>query len=158
MDWQDIDWDDENARVADHFRVHEVLFLPSWRMYHTPNDDEKAEAAKAAEAMEEIRKFVNAPVTVHCWMRPTEVNAPDSRHDGENYNLFVGSRSRRSAHIFGRAVDFHVAGNTGPDGCHAIRQALLPQLEEWGIRMENNHGGWIHIDTNPVGHKRFFTP
>lgn len=158
MDWQDINWEDENAPVADHFRVHEVLWLPSWRLYHDPSDAEKAEAAKIAEAMDKIRKLVAAPINVHCWIRPIKVNAPDSRHDGKNYNLYIGSRSKRSAHIFGRAVDFHVAGHTGPDRCDEIRQSLLPHLEEWGIRMEDNRGGWIHIDTNPVGRNRFFLP
>ena len=45
-----MDWEDENAPVADHFRVHEVLWLPSWRLYHDPSDTEKAEAAKIAVA------------------------------------------------------------------------------------------------------------
>ena len=39
-----------------------------------------------------------------------------------------------------------------------MRQVILPHLEEWSIRMEDINGGWIHIDTNPVGYKRFFKP
>ena len=158
MSWQDIDWDDENAPVSEHFRVHEVVWLPSWRVYHVPSDEEKQEVVKIARAMDQIRKLVAAPVVVHCWIRPTQVNAPDSRHDGQNYNLFVGSQALRSPHIFGRAVDFHVAGHTGPEGCHKIRELLLPHLEEWEIRMEDNRGGWIHVDTNPVGRRRLFAP
>ena len=60
MDWNLIDWEDPNASVADHFRVHEVLWLPSWRIYHVPSDAEKAEAAKTALAMDAIRKLVAA--------------------------------------------------------------------------------------------------
>ena len=157
-DWNNIDWSNRNAKVAAHFRVHEALWLPSWRVYHEPSDEEKEEIVKTASAMEKIRKLVDKPIDVHCWIRPLRVNAPGTERHGGNYNRAIGSRATKSAHIFGRAVDFHVSGHQGPDQCARIRKRILPNLEEWDIRMEDIDGGWIQIDTNPVGHSRFFKP
>ena len=41
-DWQEIDWNDLNAKIGPHFRIHEALWLPSWRIYHIASDEEKA--------------------------------------------------------------------------------------------------------------------
>jgi len=158
MDWRDVDWDDKNANISPHFRVHESLWLPSWRTYHLPSEEEKQEIVKTAEAMERIRGLFEAPVFVHCWIRPLSVNAPESARHGGNYNRAIGSRSRKSAHIFGRAVDFHLGGRQGPEECADVRQRILPHLEEWNLRMEDKKGGWVHIDTNLVIHNRFFNP
>lgn len=158
FDWRMIDWEDKNANVAFHFKVHETLWLPSWRIYHIPSDEEKQEIVKTADVMEKIRVLVNAPVIVHVWIRPTSVNNPDSSHNGDNYNLAIGSKSTRSAHIFGRACDFHISGKLGPSGCAESRELIIPHLEEWNIRMEDINGGWIHIDTNDVIRNRFFKP
>lgn len=156
--WEEIEWEDKNSPVSEHFRVHESLWLPSWRIYHDPSDEEKSEIVKTAEKMEHIRALFSSPIFVHCWIRPLRVNAPDTKWHGENYNRAIGSTSTRSAHIFGKAVDFHVGGMQGPEKCDLARQMMVPHLEEWDIRMEDIHGGWIHIDTNPVGHRRFFKP
>jgi len=157
-DWQEVDWEDMNAKVSPHFRVHETLWLPSWRIYHTPSDEEKKEIVKTAAVMEKIRGLLDAGVNVHCWMRPLSVNAPGEARHGKNYNRFIGSRSIKSAHIFGRAVDFHISGKQGPEMCQETREAILPHLEDWDMRMEDKAGGWVHIDTNPVKHQRFFKP
>ena len=102
--------------------------------------------------------MIDKPISVHCWIRPLSVNAPGAEHHGGNYNRAIGSRATKSAHIFGRAVDFHVSGHQGPEQCGRIRRRILPHLEAWDIRMEDIDGGWVHIDTNPVGHSRFFKP
>ena len=52
FDWKALDWEDMNESVAPHFKVHETLWLPSWRVYHIPSDQEKAEIVKTADAME----------------------------------------------------------------------------------------------------------
>ena len=137
VDWKNVAWEDENAQVTAHFRVHETLWLPSWRIYHHPSDEEKAEIVKTADAMEKIRGLFNASISVHCWIRPLSVNSPGSARHGKNYNRAIGSRSRKSAHIFGRAVDFHVSGKQGPTQCRQVREVILPDLEEWAIRMED---------------------
>lgn len=157
-DWLEIDWSDHNAKIGPHFRVHEALWLPSWRIYHIPSDEEKANIVRITDSMELIRGLLGAAIIVHCWIRPLNVNAPDTPHHGENYNRYIGSRSTKSAHIFGRAVDFHVSGYSGPEKCALVRQQILPYLEDWNIRMEDIEGGWVHIDDYPVGHQRFYKP
>ena len=62
VDWKNVAWEDENAQVTAHFRVHETLWLPSWRIYHHPSDEEKAEIVKTADAMEKIRGLFNASI------------------------------------------------------------------------------------------------
>ena len=158
FDWKSIDWENMGAKIASNFTVHESLWLPSWRIYHIPSDEEKQQIVKTADAMQKIRGLFSVGIAVHVWIRPISVNNPDSSHHGENYNLAIGSKSTRSAHIFGKACDFHVSGMSGPAGCEQARQGILLHIEEWDIRMEDINGGWIHIDTNSVGHKRFFKP
>jgi len=156
--WQEIDWSDPNEKISPHFRVHETLWLPSWRIYHIPSDKEKTQIVQMADSMELIRNIFSAAINVHCWIRPLSVNAPGNKYHGKNYNRHIGSRSIKSAHIFGRAIDFHIQGQTGPEECFRARQRILPFLEEWNIRMEDNEGGWIHVDNYPVVHQRFFKP
>ncbi len=156
--WTNINWKDKNDRISSNFRVHEALWLPSWRIYHSPSDEEKQNIVKIAFAMEKIRKLVDSPIVVHCWIRPLSVNCKGSTRHNKNYNRAIGSKSRKSAHIFGRAVDFHCKGYTGPQKCAEVRNIIRPNLENWGIRMENKKGGWIHIDNYPVKNKRFFRP
>jgi len=158
LNWRDVNWEDKNALIAPHFRVHEALWLPSWRIYHIASDEEKAEIVKIASAMELLRELFEAPINIHCWIRPLSVNAPNTDYHEKNYNRAIGSHSKKSAHIFGRAVDFHITGRQGPEECAKARELILPHLEEWNVRMEEINGGWIHIDNYPVRNNRFFKP
>ena len=153
-----VNWKDKNSYITPHFSVHEALWLPSWRIYHKPSPIEKQQIIQLATAMENIRSLFDTAITVHCWIRPLKVNAPHNLKNGKNYNHYIGSKSKKSAHIFGRAVDFHIKGYSGKRGCAKARQIILPHLKQWGIRMENNQGGWIHIDNYPIKNKRFFKP
>lgn len=154
-----IDWNNYTSKITEHFTVHDALYLPSWRIYHTPSDAEKNEIIKTAGVMEKIRKIFNSPIIIHCWMRPLVTNCPTSvEYNGKNYNKFVGSKATNSPHITGQAVDFHVIGYEGPDGCKRAREIILPHLVEFDIRMEDQFGGWIHVDTKPVINSRFFKP
>ncbi len=158
IDYTKVNWKEDSANITPHFKVHEALWLPSWRVYHIPSDEEKMEIIKTAQVMEKIREIFSASLNVHCWITPLKVNAPGTSRHGGNYNEFIGSRSTKSAHIFGKAVDFHVTGRVGTSGCELVRQEILPHLEVLNIRMEDISGGWVHIDTNPVVHNRFFKP
>lgn len=158
FNWQEIDWNNKGALIAPNFTVHESLWLPSWRIYHIPSDAEKQEIVKTAYIMQKIRGLFNKTIIVHVWIRPISVNNPDSSYNGQNYNAAIGSTSTKSAHIFGKAVDYHVATMSGPEGCAQARQIILPHLEEWNIRMEDITGAWIHNDTSDVISKRFFKP
>lgn len=145
----EINWNDLNARISPNFSVHEALWLPSWGRHATPEERMGFEGNMVALAhkMEAVRDLFAAPIKVHCWLRPTA------------YNKEVGG-ARSSAHLVGRAVDFHVDGFEGAGGCLRARGIILPHLEALGLRMENHEGGWVHIDSAPVGPSgnRYFLP
>jgi len=153
-----IDWDNPRAKISDNFTVHEATWLPSWRVYHTPSEKEKQNIVDMARVMQKIRDKVKTPIIIHCWIRPNVAWCPNSEWHGQDYNAYVGSKAKRSPHIYGKAVDFHVAGFSGPAGCNTIRRTILPFLEEWGARMEDINGSWIHVDIAKVKYKRFFKP
>lgn len=150
-----IDWSDPNAKISKYFTVNESLYLPSWGISHIPSAEEKIEILKLAKIMDIIRERIGKAIVVHVWMRPISVNCPGHERHGENYNLFIGSKSLRSGHIFGKAVDFHVSGE---EDFPKVRKQIEPWLESLEIRMEDNAGKWVHLDTLPVGNKRFFKP
>lgn len=108
--------------------------------------------------MDKIRERIGIPIIVHVWIRPKSVNNPNHSRHGQDYNLFIGSKSTKSGHIFGQAIDFHVSGYSDAAKCSNIRRKILPWLEELDIRMEDIDGNWIHIDTKPVINFRFFKP
>ncbi len=138
----EIDWANPTSRISNYFTVGEATLLPSWAEYHVPNMQEKHDILATAQVMDIIRDLVGAPIRVHCWIRPT-VAVTTGIHNGKNYNALIGG-ALHSAHILGRAVDFHVDGII----CDQVRTLLLPKLQELNIRMENNPGsGWVHIDT-----------
>lgn len=150
-----IDWKDPKTKVSKHFTVREALWLPAWEVLHVPTEAEKASILQVAEKMDLVREYLDRPINVHCWIRPTCANAPASRWDRRNYNAFVGG-APGSAHAEGKAVDWHPSGMT----CGEARQLLVPKLDEWGIRMENHEGNWVHVDVRaplPKG-SRFFRP
>jgi hypothetical protein len=81
---------------------------------------------------------------VHCAYRPLA------------YNILVGG-VMGSAHLAGRAVDFHVQDLD----CDEARALILGHnlLNSLNLRMEDIQGDWIHIDTrNPSQRGRFFKP
>ena len=163
-----IDWNDVDAHITPHFTVGEALLLPRWNSYHNPTYTEKANIQIMAGKMEEVRALVNAPIQVHCWIRPANADLSHpankdemlrTRYHMANYNAFVGG-AINSQHLVGKAVDFHVVGYEGQAGCREIRLELLPHLEHLGLRMEDKEGGWVHLDNGPVGAngRRFFKP
>lgn len=163
-----IDWNDPKAHIAPHFTVGEALLLPRWNVLHNPTYTEKANIQIMAGKMEDIRAVFGQPISVHCWLRPETANlshpantdlALVKKYDHEDYNKFIGG-SPQSMHRFGRAVDFHVKGYEGSVGCREVRLTLFSLLEPMGLRMEDQEGGWVHVDNGPVGAsgRRFFKP
>ena len=151
----EINWDDPESMISNHFKVKEALTLPSWQIMHIPSDEEKANIAKQAQNMDLVRDFLGVPLVVHCWIRPL-LNNPASDHNGENYNQLVGGGSH-SAHISGFATDFHAVGID----CDTVRSMLEPKLEEFGMKMERNPGSnWVHLGSDDLlpGHSRYFNP
>lgn len=150
-----IDWSDPKAKISQFFTVKEALWLPSWEVLHVPSETEKEEILKTAQKMDLIREYLERPIIIHCWIRPKNANVPKSKWHARNYNAFVGG-APGSAHIEGKAVDFHAAKMT----CGEVRQLLQSKLSEFDIRMEDIEGNWVHIDTRqPLRRKsRFFKP
>lgn len=140
--------------ITPHFTSHDSLYLPSWNVEHIPTEVEKSNLLITFQKLELIRDFLGGkPVNVHCALRPI-LNNPTSSYHSQDYNQFVGG-SKNSAHKIGKAIDFHVVGIS----CDEVRAKLLPKLEEFNIRIENNPGStWVHFDTFPPNPNRFFKP
>ena len=174
-----IDWTNPKARLSANFSVGEALTLNSWGVMHVPSEDEKVAiqgiAIAVTKAIYVLAKELNKEihVNVHAWMRPEKANVPGSKWDGQDYNRFIyqtqvwkgltaeemaAKHVPNSPHKTGHAIDFHVLGYEGKEGCAKIRAAILPHLEELGLRMEDLDGGWVHLDDLAVVHQRFFKP
>jgi Peptidase M15 len=152
-----IYWSNPDTMISKYFSVYEATYLPSWNIWHTPSEEEKANILKVAAKMDCIREFLDEPINVHVWIRPGAVNCPGSEWHGKDYNAFIKG-APRSSHKTGEAVDWSVAGKRTAEGCAEVRAKLLPRLEEWGIRMEDIVGTWVHIDIGAVVSNRFFKP
>lgn len=155
-----IDWTNPKDHISRYFTVHDATYLPKWQIYHQPSEIEKANILKLAAKLDSIMDFLGHRVVVHCFIRPTSVNCPESFHNGQNYNLAIGSTATRSAHIVGMACDLHVQGFEGAIGCDDIRTQLVPELEPLKLRMEQASGDhtWVHLDMAPVISTRYFKP
>lgn len=148
-----IDWSNPESKISKHFTVKEALWLPSWKVMHTPSEMEKTNILKQATKMDLIRDFLGAPINVHCWIRPI-LNCPDSSYHGQDYNAFVKG-ARNSSHKVGLATDYDSTGLN----CDDVRTKLEPKLDEFDIRMERMPGGnWVHNDCAPIIAKRYFNP
>lgn len=176
---KELDWNDPVSRLSEYFFVKDALFLNSWGTSHNPSEEEKQAilgiANDVSKAAKVIEKALGKSVLfkVHAWMRPEHANCPGTKWDGMDYNRYIyetqvwkdltsaqkaEKRVPQSPHRTGHAIDFHIVGFEGPEGCAKIRQILLPHLEELGLRMEDISGGWVHLDNLPVIHSRFFKP
>lgn len=152
-----IDWSDPESKISEYFTVHEATWLPSWKCYHIPSEEEKENIIKLAKQMDTVREELNKGIIVHVWIRPRKLNNPEHKKHGKDYNRFIGG-SAKSAHTVGSGVDWHLSGFATPKKCAIVREKLLPKLESIGLRMEDIDGGWIHNDNNKIGYKRFFKP
>lgn len=142
---------DPNARISQYFTFKEALWLPRWNRMANPSDgltqDVINNLVTIFKIMDKVREFIGKPIHVHCAYRP------------EAYNKLVGG-SKASAHMCLNglaAVDWSVKGIP----CETIRQQLIPKLEEFGIRLENNgpDGNWLHVDLRKPGPGgRYFKP
>lgn len=86
-------------------------------------------AAKTARVLQKVRDALKRPIVVHCWVRQIP------------HNKRVGSTAKRSAHLNGCAVDFHVQGM----GMEAARKAILKL--DLPLRVEAGTPTWVHVDT-----------
>ena len=134
--------------ISRYFTWKDALYLPQYSRIADVSDgvtDEvRANLIQLFSKMDLIREFIGVYCIVHVAFRSKE------------YNKLVGG-SPASAHMEGRACDFHFSRKS----CDDVRKAILDagKLEELGLRMEDNPGsGWVHLDTKPPIHSRFFKP
>lgn len=155
LQWDQIDWSNPKSKISKYFTVEEALLLPSWKVMHIPSNAEKQNIVELAKKMDKVRELINHPIRVSCWIRPSKVNAPGTKHHGQDYNAFVKG-AKRSAHIEGKAIDW-VAPKKN---CDDIRAIIVPKLEEFGLRCEDLPGSnWVHCDDRePINNNRFFKP
>lgn len=152
-----IDWTNSKCKITPHFTVKDALWLNQWGRLANESDgltaNIKANIIKTAAWLEKVRVFIGKPIFIRSWFR------------SKKYNVAIGG-AVFSQHMVGNAVDWwtDVDGDGDRDGtdCDALKELLLPELERFGLRMEDNGKGarWIHLDDKPVprGGRRFFKP
>ena len=140
-----IDWSDPNTNVTEHFTVYDALQLHQWRRLASLSDGvDYGAIEKLCQKMEEVRAFLGVPIMVHCMFRSPA------------YNKLIGAIPN-DVHASSLACDFDCNEHMTTD---EVKVKLMPVLEQMGLRMEDNGAGasWVHLDTHPVGHNRFFKP
>ena len=144
-----IDWSNPDSRISSHFTVHEALWLPSWSRMATEadglTDDIKANLVALFSKIDTIRDKAG-PLVVNCAYRPPA------------YNKLIGG-AEHSAHILGKAVDFHAVN----EDINSLKDIIVKNdlLESLNVRMESAKGAptWCHIGNDyVVGHNRIFDP
>lgn len=140
-----INWESASCSITTHFLVGDAIALHSWNRLATVEDgltDEgKEKLVVLCNKMEEIRKVLNCPITVHCMFR------------SQKYNEEIVKAIPNDVHAQFLACDFDANSHHTIDEVHAILEPLLEQL---GIRMEKNTATWCHIDLHDVVHQRYF--
>lgn len=141
----------EREKISKYFTVYEAFYLPRWIRLANEEDGLTEEIFETVRRflrnhIDPVREFINSEMIVHCCYRPPAYN-----------KLVKGAKN--SAHLAcdgSAAIDFHFYNF----GCSYARAMLLPKLNDFDLRMENNQGGWIHLDSKPVppGGSRFFLP
>jgi uncharacterized protein YcbK (DUF882 family) len=81
-----------------------------------------------AIVLQKVRTKIGKPITVTSWVRQIP------------HNRRAGSTAKKSAHINGRAVDFHIYGMADKD----VRTKILAM--NLSCRLEDNTTGWVHLD------------
>ena len=156
IDAKGIDWTDPKAKISRYFTVKEALYLHRWGRLANEGDGltchAKEQICILAAKMDLVRDFIGLPIRVHRWWSSVLYNEEVGGAKGSKH-LCLGPWS---------AIDWDavVDGTYGDieESCRILRAALLPKLAEWGLRMENREGPWVHTDNAPVLYSRFFRP
>ena len=161
--WESVDWKNPSDKVSSYFTVKEVLWAPQWNRIQNESDGLTDESKQALfkffnETMDKVREYLGKPVHVHISYRSSA------------YNKLIGG-ANKSAHTarndsqYGliAACDFHadMGENSIGSNCDKIKKMMLPVLDAWKIRMEDNGEGatWIHLDNSKPGPSgRYFPP
>lgn len=114
-------------KISDNFTWNEV-FTNETNIDGIPMLEVFENAVHLSKLLQTVRTKIGKPIVVHCWVRQIK------------HNKRAGSTAKRSPHINGRAVDFHINGMADSDVRKKILEMKLP------LRIEADTKGWVHID------------
>lgn len=114
-------------KISDNFTWNEV-FTNETNIDGIPMLEVFENAVQLAKQLQIVRTKIGKPIIPHCWVRQIK------------HNKRAGSTAKRSPHINGRAIDFHINGMAESDVRKKILEMKLP------LRIEADTKGWVHID------------
>lgn len=139
---------DDYITSSKFFKWREALWLPSFKVHHEPSQQEVNNIIETCRRLDEFRNYAGHSFIVHCFIRPTSVNAPGTPWHGKDYNA-QAKGALASRHITGKAVDFHI---NGIDQDEAMKM-FIPKLQQFRMSAENNTSAngrnWVHLDIDP---------
>lgn len=142
-----VNWSYPKCKISKYFTVGEALYLPKWnKLAEIPSEAIKGNILDLARRMDAVRENFGLPIVVHCWYRPPE------------YNKLIGG-AKRSMHMVGGAVDFHIDGIYCDDVRCMLKESNFAHLLRLRIEM-NTGGNWVHLDIKKVTNEndRYFKP
>jgi Peptidase M15 len=141
------DWTNPQDQITPHFSISDALMLHEWNRLATEADGADFDKLTVlCQKLEQVRAILGCPLNIHCMFRSTA------------YNLAQGilPPTGLDVHALNEACDFDAGNNLS---IQQVKDALEPQLEQLGIRMEKGTTSWIHVDLRTPGPSgRYFTP
>lgn len=126
--WQEINWNEPQAKVSEFFTVREVTLGDPRRI---PRDsDIKQNIFNLAKQLDQIREDWGSPILINSWYRPPAIN-----------NAVGGAAN--SQHLYGSAVDVR------PGNQKLLQLQKWLDLDSWKDRALG-YGvkkGFVHLDT-----------
>jgi uncharacterized protein YcbK (DUF882 family) len=138
------DWTNPQDSVTEHFSVSDAAMLHNWNRLATTDDGADFDKLTAlCQILETVRTALGVPMNVHCMYRSPAYNLAQN----------ILPPTGMDVHAMNMACDFDCGSAMS---IQAVKDALEPQLESLGIRMEFGTTTWVHVDTHPVGNARYF--
>lgn len=127
--------------ISTYFSWDEVILSPTaarWGLDNLPPAEVVPAIQYTAACMDRVRKLLNRPILVNSWYRSPEVNKA------------VGSKSSKSQHCKGEAVDFICPSYGSP---RAVAKVLADNLALLKFDQLIYEYTWVHISfsVNPRG-------
>lgn len=135
-----------NWYVTENFSWKEV-FVNELPTDGVPFYDTFIRIFNACCEFQKVRNYLGKPMNIHCFYRSIEHNVRAYIQSGFDKKT-ARTKTRLGVHMYGTAIDFHVAGMLD----EAVRKKILQGVKEgkFKVRIEANTIGWIHLDTgNP---------
>ena len=128
--WEDIEWNDFNAKVSKYFTVGEATNYSNKRI---PKEVVvKKNIFNLAQELDKVREAWGSPIKVTSWYRPPAVNRA------------VGG-ARNSQHLYGKAADIRpVQGNIYKFQDWLDKTAWTNKALGYGAKK-----GFVHLDLRP---------